>query len=206
MSDAPTTVRTLAGRWTAELPTRKGSRFIADVAPVDDAAAALAFVEEVRRREPDATHHCWAYRLPDGRERSSDDGEPRDTAGPPILRRIGGAELAGVVVVVTRYYGGTQLGRGGLVRAYGEAAATALADAPVIERRVRTGFRVQAPYDRSGTVEGVLAAFDATVRQADYGVVVDLRVAVPVDVADAFRAALSEATAGEVVAEADPAD
>jgi uncharacterized YigZ family protein len=195
VTDGPT-IRTLAGRWRTELPPIRGSRFLADVAPVEDEAAAFAFLDEVRAREPDATHHCWAFRLPDGRERASDAGEPRDTAGPPILRRIAGADVAGVVVVVRRHDGGTQLGRGGLVRAYGEAAAAVLAEAPVVERPVVERFHLRFPYELTGTVEAVLAAFDADTRDAAYGADVSLDVAVPVAGAEAFAAALSEATAG----------
>lgn len=185
-----------------EVDRVRGSRFIADVAPAVDETAALAVVTEVRRREPAASHHCWAFRLHDDRERSSDDGEPRDTAGAPILRRIHGADLADVVVVVTRYFGGTELGRGGLVRAYGAAAAAVLEAAPVVVRPVRATFSLTHDYDLSGVVESVLAAHDASVLASDYGGRVALRVAVPAAGAEAFAAALREATSGRVVPEA----
>ena len=196
-----TEIRTLARAHTVEIDRVRGSRFIADVAPAADEAAALAFVDALRGREPDATHHCWAFRLENGRERSSDDGEPAGTAGAPILRRLQGADLADVVLVVTRYFGGTKLGTGGLVRAYGAAAAAVLDDAPIVARPVFTTFTLTHPYDRSGAVEAVLTAHGAELLDADYGADVTLRVAVPRDDADAFAHALSEATAGTVVAE-----
>ena len=105
----------------------KHSRFLAQAAPAESPGAALAFLGEVA--DPGATHHCWAYRI--GTEyRSSDDGEPAGTAGRPILAAIDGQGLDQVVVVVTRWYGGTKLGAGGLVRAYGGCAAECLRTAP----------------------------------------------------------------------------
>ena len=99
----------------------KGSRFIAEATDVRDEEMTMAFVADVRGREPGATHHCWAYRLGTGGDafRYNDDGEPSGTAGPPILRQIDALGLTNTLVVVTRYYGGTKLGTGGLLRAYG---------------------------------------------------------------------------------------
>ena len=105
----------------------KHSRFIAHTAPIDSAAAAMAILQQVAAA--DATHNCWAYRY--GRDyRSSDDGEPAGTAGRPILAAIDGQGFDRVMVVVTRWFGGIKLGAGGLVRAYGGAAAECLRTAP----------------------------------------------------------------------------
>ena len=107
----------------------KGSRFIGEVALVKDAAGAKTYLESVRKREYAATHHCFAYRLGVGSDiefKYSDDGEPNGSAGKPIYDCIKGRELSSVIVVVTRYFGGTKLGTGGLVRAYSEAALLAL--------------------------------------------------------------------------------
>jgi uncharacterized YigZ family protein len=197
----PTEVTTVVGRASVELERIRGSRFLGDAAPVSDETAALAVVAEVRGREPDATHHAWAYRLASGRERSSDDGEPGGTAGPPILQRIGGAGLHDVVVVVTRYYGGTNLGKGGLVRAYGAAAAAAIDELPTRTRPVLATFDVRHGYELSGAVDGVLAAFDARTIDAAYAGAVTRRVGVPVADAERFAAALAEATSGTVRAE-----
>jgi uncharacterized YigZ family protein len=113
------------------------SRFIATLAPAADEAAADQVVAEVRRRFYDARHHCTATVLgPDGQgQRSSDDGEPSGTAGAPMLAVLRGAELTEVVAVVTRYFGGTLLGSGGLVRAYGGAVTAALGVAVRLRRR-----------------------------------------------------------------------
>jgi putative IMPACT (imprinted ancient) family translation regulator len=105
----------------------KHSRFLAQAAPVQTSAQALAFLEEIARTP--ATHHCWAWRI-GGDYRSSDDGEPAGTAGRPILAAIDGQGFDRVMVVVTRWYGGVKLGAGGLVRAYGGAAAECLRAAP----------------------------------------------------------------------------
>jgi len=107
----------------------KGSRFIGEVALVKDAAGAKTYLESVRKREYEATHHCFAYRFGVGSNiefKYSDDGEPNGCAGKPIYDCIKGRELSSVIVVVTRYFGGTKLGTGGLVRAYSEAALLAL--------------------------------------------------------------------------------
>ncbi len=176
-----------------EIDRVKGSRFVAEAAPAGDEPAALAIVERLRAATPDATHHCWAFRLEDGRARCDDDGEPRDSAGAPILRHLQGAGLADVVVVVTRWFGGTKLGRGGLVRAYGAAAAAVLADAPVEERPVLVTLSLTHDYDLSAAVDAVLAALDA-----EYGQQVAVRVAVPRVAAPTFVDAMTEATAGRV--------
>jgi uncharacterized YigZ family protein len=111
------------------------SRFLADALPVQSKESIEQFLQEIRKKSHDATHHCYAYRLgTDAPEtRAADDGEPGGTAGKPILAAIEGKGLTNTLVVVTRYFGGTKLGTGGLVRAYGEAAALALKDAGQIK-------------------------------------------------------------------------
>lgn len=137
---------TLAGEARLQQEIKK-SRFLAVAAPVDDAAAALAFV--ARAGTPDATHNCWAYRI-GANYRFNDDGEPGGSAGRPILAAIEGQGLDRVAVVVTRWFGGVKLGVGGLVRAYGGCAAECLrlaAKRVVVERvpvRVRCDFAVAA--------------------------------------------------------------
>ncbi len=139
---------TLERPWSHELEV-KHSRFVARAAPVASPEEALAYVQAVR--DPQATHNCWAYKL-GPRYRFSDDGEPSGTAGRPILSAIEGQGLDGVVVVVTRYFGGIKLGTGGLVRAYGSAASECLRQAPkrVIVPRVRCV--LQAPFEFSNTL------------------------------------------------------
>jgi uncharacterized YigZ family protein len=127
----------------------KASRFLAVAAPVGSEEEARALVAERQRLDFDATHHCSAWRLHGGVWRANDAGEPSGSAGAPILAAIDGAGLEDCVVVVTRYYGGTKLGVGGLVRAYGDAAALALRSAP---RRLATpAARVRVRYEYAHT-------------------------------------------------------
>ncbi len=196
-----TEIITLARRHRHELEKIKGSRFFATVIPASSLAAAMKFVEALRREFPDATHHCWAWR---GRGRDhyrySDDGEPTGSAGRPILNAIDGRSLADVAIVVTRYYGGTKLGTGGLVRAYGRCAAETLDRAELIRSRTTTAARLRFDYELSGVVQGVLTAHGLTAEEVDYGARVEMRVAVPDEEVERFTAALQERTAGRVIA------
>lgn len=184
-----------------EIDKIKGSRFICDLAPVAEDMEAQRIIETVRSSEPSATHHCWAYRLESGAERSSDDGEPGGTAGPPILRRLRSAGLTNAIAVVTRYYGGTNLGTGGLIRAYGAAAGAAIDAAETILLKRTIGFRLSHPYDLSSAVERVLAAKGAHVVTSEYAEAVSLTVRVPASEADSFTASILDETAGVVLPE-----
>ncbi len=149
--------QTLAGEARLAQEVRK-SRFVANAAPADDVAVALAFVARVGVRE--ATHNCWAYRIGPA-YRFSDDGEPGGTAGKPILQAIEGQALDRVVVVVTRWFGGVKLGAGGLVRAYGGCAAECLRLAgkrPLIER---TRVRVRCDFPAAAALHAHFDAFGA---------------------------------------------
>src|SRR5687768_18408079 len=119
-----------AGESRAEI-REKGSRFLAVIGPAADEAAAKARLATLEREFPDATHHCWAWRLGSPpRERSSDAGEPAGTAGVPILQVLRGAGLSDAQAVAVRWFGGTRLGKGGLARAYAAAAREALQGLP----------------------------------------------------------------------------
>lgn len=171
------------------------SRFIADLAPVASAAEAEDLVQMARREFHDARHHCIAYVLgPDGAyTKSSDDGEPAGTAGAPMLAVLEGARLADVAVVVTRYFGGTLLGAGGLVRAYGGAVTDALGVVRRVPRRRMAIWKVEAGHAQGGQLEHRLRTWAATVNgqvapgnyDAD-GVAIE--VALPPDVADQLQA------------------
>jgi uncharacterized YigZ family protein len=192
------TIRTLTGEAELEIDKIKGSRFLGVAVPApteDDCRAAL---EAVRARFPDASHHCWAWRGQDA-HRSSDDGEPNGTAGAPILQRIDGAELADVLVVVMRWWGGTKLGKGGLIRAYGEAAAAVLGVAPIETQRVRRVVTLRCRYDQQGVVKSLLGPYEAEQLDAAYDSDVQLRLALPVEHVEGFVAEVRERTSGKVV-------
>jgi len=170
----------------------KHSRFLAQAAPVESAAQALAFLADIARTP--ATHHCWAYRI--GNDyRSSDDGEPAGTAGRPILAAIDGQGFDRVMVVVTRWYGGVNLGAGGLVRAYGGTAAECLRTAP---RRALIDYRelvVQAGFEDTGAIHAALAAHGAErLDEAFDAEGLRMRVRLPADRVDALAAQLRDAT------------
>jgi uncharacterized YigZ family protein len=193
-------IRTLAARHRLEIDKIKGSRFLGTAAPVVGADGASAFVASLRAEFPAATHHCWACRLavdPDAL-RYSDDGEPSGTAGAPILREIAGRQLVDTAVVVSRWYGGTKLGTGGLLRAYAAAAAAVLDDARVVERRVVERLRLVFAYGFTGPVQGVLSAHGLTAATADYGAKVSMALDVPVEDLATVRRALVDATTGSV--------
>ena len=170
----------------------KHSRFLARAAPVESPAAALAFLACVA--DAGATHNCWAYRI-DGDYRSSDDGEPAGTAGRPILAAIDGQGCDRVMVVVTRWYGGIKLGAGGLVRAYGGAAAECLRSA---ERRplvVMCELQLSAGFDDIGAVHAALSAAGADKLEERFEADgVHLRLSLPRDRAAALRAQVRDAT------------
>lgn len=134
--------------------TEKKSKFIATAVPVDTREAAEMALAELRKQYKDATHNVFAYRIKEPTqiwERQSDDGEPSGTAGMPILDMLRGEDIVNVLMVVTRYYGGTLLGTGGLVRAYGHSAKLALVD--VIEKTTYALMAIQVEYPLSGKVE-----------------------------------------------------
>ncbi len=154
---------TAACRFEEEI---KKSRFIAHAAPVNSAEAALSFFASVA--DPQATHNCWAYKTDDG-YRFNDDGEPGGTAGRPILQAIEGKALNNVAVLVIRYFGGTKLGTGGLVRAYGGCAAKCLDAASKTLIVPSTTVQCSCVYSDAERVKARLEQAGATICNEDYG-------------------------------------
>lgn len=176
----------------------KGSRFIAEAVPVSSALEAEEALQVIRKREYDATHHCSAWRIdPEGIEfRWSDDGEPSNSAGLPIFRHIEGRDLFGTAVVVTRYYGGTKLGTGGLIRAYGEAASLALDAARVREVIPRTRLTLRFAYDDTSPAMHLLSQYDTVVAGTRYSDETEIDVDVRNRDLAPFQAAFVEALSG----------
>ncbi|GAB3880874.1 IMPACT family protein [Terrabacter terrigena] len=154
---SPRSYLTLASPARAEIEVRR-SRFVCDVAPATSEEAARAFVGQVRAGSRDARHHCTAYVLgPDGATlRSNDDGEPSGTAGAPMLDVLRSHGLVDVVAVVTRWFGGTLLGTGGLIRAYGDALTAALEQARLRRMERREGLVVDVGAVHGPRVENAL--------------------------------------------------
>lgn len=199
------TYRTLASPGRAELK-RKGSRFLAQARSVETAEAAEAQIDAVRRERHQATHHCTAYRIhPSGDVfRYNDDGEPSDTAGPPILQQIDTRNLTNTLVIVTRYYGGTKLGTGGLARAYGDAAAAGLDAASIAEAVMRTPVAVTFDYSDTTAAEQVLRQFDTTRLDDTYTDVTRWIVGVRTSQVDAFVQAMTNALGGRATIVQEP--
>jgi uncharacterized YigZ family protein len=180
----------------------KRSRFIATAAYAPSAEAARSFVQSVRDEFPDATHNCWASVVgPPGSTRenaSSDDGEPGGTAGRPMLGALLASGVGDVSVVVTRYFGGTKLGRGGLVRAYSHAVLHVLREMERAEHVPRVLIEITFSYSAVDAVRRALAERGARVVAESYGERATLSASVPAHDLDALRAALADATGGSV--------
>jgi len=159
--------RTLAARAEHRIKVER-SEFLGIAFPVADEDSFFAELHAIEKKYFDATHHCWAFRLfAEERARSSDAGEPSGTAGKPILSALG--ELYDVGVVVVRWYGGVKLGTGGLSRAYREAAAAALLEAPAVERYVYERVRVVVPFEAMGTAYRLVNAPDVVLAGENFG-------------------------------------
>lgn len=194
------TYATIARSASAETEVKR-SRFLAIAVRVEDDASARGVIIEARKRNRDAGHHCSAFVLgPTGQiQRTNDDGEPSGTAGAPMLEIINGRGLSDVVTVVTRFFGGTLLGAGGLVRAYGDAVGQALDDAGVIRRAMHRVVDVTVPAAEVGRLDNQLRSI-VQVRGISYGDFATLTVAVPVAELAAFHEKLAAFTGGSGVA------
>lgn len=149
----------------------KRSRFLTTLAPAATEADARAVIRRVRERHPGATHHCWAYVIgaSGAVQKSSDDGEPGGTAGVPMLQMLLRREVRDIVAVVTRWFGGVQLGAGGLIRAYGGAVGQTLDVLGTVARRPVRLATVTVDHQRAGKLENDLRATGRAVREVRYG-------------------------------------
>lgn len=189
--------RTVARDAEAEIEIKR-SRFLGQVVRVEDEDAARAVIERARKQHWDARHHCSAFIL--GPEaavlRSNDDGEPAGTAGAPMLEVLRGAEISDVVAVVTRWFGGTLLGAGGLVRAYGDAVRAALDEAGTLTRKLMTHHELVVDHADAGRLESELRQRGIEVLDTAYTNRVTLTLGVPDGRADELAALTAELTSG----------
>jgi uncharacterized YigZ family protein len=188
---------TIAADGEAEVEVSK-SRFRCALIRVEDEMSARSVIEQARKEHWNAKHHCSAYVLGPDRalERANDDGEPPGTGGVPMLEVLRGRGVTDVVAVVTRWFGGTLLGVGGLVRAYSDAVALALDEAGVLRRERRDLVEVDASHADAGRLQHELRSRRLVVRNAAYGAVVTLTLAVPAGLRDALPGTLAELTGG----------
>lgn len=181
------------------------SRFIATAGHTPSVEAARALIAAVRAELPDAGHHCYAFLVGYGASLTagmSDDGEPAGTAGRPMLAVLRGANLGDVTVVVSRRFGGTLLGTGGLVRAYGDAVRAVLERLPRGEQVELRQLSVRVSYGAYAAARRALEAAGATITSEAFGADVQLVIAVPADARAAAVAALDAATAGQATIDA----
>ncbi len=179
----------------------KGSRFIAQAEPVSAKEEAENIVGLASKKYHDATHNCFAYVVgidADELFRFNDDGEPAGTAGKPILQAIQGQSLTNVLVVVTRYFGGTKLGVGGLIRAYGGAAAQVLSKAGTKTHYITDDVHVECTYHDLKTVMNAVQKYNGIIINSDYGGAVQLDVHIRISRTQQFIASVIEQTAGRV--------
>lgn len=188
------------GRARIELVVEK-SRFIATISETRTVDAARAFISAIKVEFPDASHHVYAFRIGYGNaitEGTTDDGEPPGTAGRPILAVVRGADLGDVALVVVRYFGGTKLGTGGLVKAYTEAAQQALRVVSVSERVVLREGLLPLPYAWFEPTRTLITKHGGCVQGEDFGSDVVLEIKFPVDRIAAFEAELTELSGGRL--------
>ncbi|MDF1665820.1 MAG: YigZ family protein [Planctomycetota bacterium] len=182
-----------------EIDPIKNSRFITEARPLTTEAEANDFLAEMRKEMPDACHHCWAYQLRDPqRIKSSDDGEPGGSAGRPILAVLQGRELFDVMVVVTRYFGGTKLGVGGLMRAYGGGAAKTLDRAKLREVTPTRSLWLQYSYDATNQIQCAVKKLGLELLDSQYTDQVQSMIKVPFKDWEQVRQELINQSSGHV--------
>ena len=177
----------------------KKSRFIANVKPVDSEEEASAFIAEMKKKYWDARHNCSAFVIGEHNEiqRSSDDGEPAGTAGHPMLDVLLGEGIHNTAVVVTRYFGGTLLGTGGLVRAYSQAAQAGLAASTIIDKLMGYRLEIRTDYNGIGKLQYIFGQMGLPLMDTVYAEDVVVTVAVPDSDKDSLINKVTEATAGQ---------
>lgn len=179
----------------------KKSRFIAHVAPAETEEEALAFIEKIRKEYWDARHNCTAYSVGIQQPvlRCSDDGEPSKTAGMPMMEVIQGEELHNIVIVATRYFGGTLLGTGGLIRAYTKSAQEGIKNSQIITKYPGQRMRVKCDYTSSGKIQYIAASEHIPVLNVEYTDEVEFDLMVPAEQAEKTRKQCMEVSGGKAL-------
>lgn len=180
---------------TGEIVEKK-SRFIATTKPVESEEEALAFIAEMKKKYWDASHNCSAFVIGEKNDimRCSDDGEPGQTAGKPMLDVLVGKEIHNACVVVTRYFGGTLLGTGGLVRAYSGAAKEGLENSLIVEKKLARIWHLIMDYTELGKVQYIIGEKGISVLDSEYSDKVTMNLLVPVGDTEDLREKIVEGT------------
>ncbi len=178
----------------------KKSRFIGRVWLVETEEEALERIAQMKKQHYDATHNCWAYIIRGGAMRFSDDGEPGGTAGNPMMQVLQKEQLYNVVCVVTRYFGGTLLGAGGLVRAYTKGAKIAIDAAGKSVKRIWSVLYVPCPYSFYERVKLEVDAFGGVINDTQFGAEVELEILMPQGITEAFVEKLTDMSGATIEA------
>jgi uncharacterized YigZ family protein len=181
--------------------TVANSRFITTVGMATSTEEAKGLLSAVRSEMPDASHHVYAFRVGYGNsvvEGLSDDGEPSGTAGPPVMAVLRGSDIGDIIIVVTRYFGGTKLGTGGLVRAYSNAARNALDRMRKELKIARQTIGLEIPYSLYEQIKRLAHTHDGVVSQEDFGSEITLFITLAKSNTESFSAGLIELSAGRV--------
>lgn len=178
----------------------KRSRFIADIGHVESKGDALAFIEQVKQRQPEARHHCWAYIAGHPQTSiargSSDDGEPQGTAGKPMLNVLQHKGIGEIIVVISRYFGGIKLGAGGLVRAYSSSVQQAVEALPLTRRIATRTATLHLPFALESAVRRLLAGLHIEIKQTLYQHDVEMHIEVEVGKHSNLETALADLSSG----------
>lgn len=179
------------------------SRFYGTIGRVDTVDAAKTFIQDVRDEMPDASHHVYAYVVGHGTsviEGMSDDGEPSGTSGPPSLAVLRGSGIGNICLVTTRYFGGTKLGTGGLVHAYGQTARDAVAAVPTEMKIIRVTFGLKIPYYLYERIKLLLQSVDAEIDDEQFAAEVTMTFRIPEDNEATLHQQLQDLSSGQVEA------
>lgn len=186
---------------TIEVLLVKGSRFIAHATPTVDKESAENYINRISTKYVDATHNCFAYKIGQGDLadfRFSDDGEPGGTAGRPILQAIAGKDFSNVTVVVTRYFGGTKLGTGGLIRAYGGAAHTVLNKAKAVTFYPKISLELLFAFQQTNPVHQLIDKYHAKILESVFGEETKYKIELKLADESRFKDELTQLTAGGI--------
>jgi len=194
--------RTVLNCAAAEYEEKK-SKFIATVKPVSGEDEALDFIDELRSRYWDASHNVYAYYICGKTtiQRFSDDGEPSGTAGMPVLEVIKRMDVRDIVVVVTRYYGGINLGASGLIRAYSKSASLGIEAARIITKKLCTRINLTVEYNLFGKVQNMLMSKGVVIADSVFGQDAEISVYVPVNEVENFCRQVIEITNDRILLE-----
>ena len=181
----------------------KKSRFIGQIAPVQTEEEAYEFIEKIKKKHYDARHNCFAFSIGEGMPtlRFSDDGEPQGTAGKPILEVINGSGIHNICIVVTRYFGGTLLGTGGLVRAYTDASKEALKACTTKLMQRLIPCEIKTNYNDMGKIQYILNTEDVNIRDTVFTDEVMFQIEIPADIAPKVIKEITDATGARALIE-----